>query len=314
MARAHAAAALHMGLSPLAVCRSNASAERFAAATGVSCQAVDLDTYLAGVTRPSAAIVAVTIDALLDCSVTLLERGVRKILVEKPAAVEVSQIIRLAEVATAMGADVYVAYNRRFYNSVTTARSMISDDGGATSAKFDFTERADLIGALPHSTIVKNNWLLANSSHVIDLAFFLAGAPSALDARTVGALPWHPAGARFVGSGITEDGALFSYHADWEAPGRWSVDVRTRRRRLILEPLEELRVQTAGAFTVAPVEISAEPAGLKPGILGQLRAFLGQGDTASLVTIQAHAQRATSVYEAICARTNTAEQNCNPPQ
>ena len=39
--------------------------------------------------------------------------------------------------------------------------------------------------------------------------------------------------ALVAGAGVTENGALFSYHANWEAPGRWSVEIMTKKRRLM---------------------------------------------------------------------------------
>jgi hypothetical protein len=59
---------------------------------------------------------------------------------------------------------------------------------------FDFTEWPGSVRAFACSEAVKRNWSFANSSHVMDLAFFLGGFPASLDGRRAGAgdLDFHP--------------------------------------------------------------------------------------------------------------------------
>ena len=54
-------------------------------------------------------------------------------------------------------------------------------------------------------------------------------------------ISWHPSASGFVGSGVTDNGVLFSYISNWDCPGRWSVEIITNKRRFILSPLEELK-------------------------------------------------------------------------
>lgn len=300
MARAHGLAAkARSDLTVTGLCRSTSSAEAFTGATGIACGSGGLAALVETAERPTHAIVAVPVETLLEVTLGLIEMGVRRILVEKPAGLDASELTALADRAAAGRADVHVAYNRRFYPSVERAKAIIEEDGGPTSLRFDFTERSDLVAVGALSPEVKRNWVLANSSHVIDLAFFLAGDPIELDARIAGSLPWHPDASRFVGSGTTDRGAAFSYHADWDAPGRWSVDVRTRRRRLLLEPMEELKVQMVGSFAVDSLEIEKDPDGLKPGVSRQLEAFLDDTRRGSLVTIAEQARRVERIYDPI---------------
>jgi hypothetical protein len=136
---------------------------------------------------------------------------------------------------------------------------------------------------------ILNNWFLANSSHVVDLAFHLGGPPASVDARVTGTLDWHPAGATFAGSGRTERGALFSYLADWSAPGRWGVEIRTPKRRLILQPLESLKIQEHGSFTVREVPPDDLDTRFKPGLYRQMKAFLSdRPETTALPSMSEH--------------------------
>jgi predicted dehydrogenase len=269
--------------------RGEESAKKFEGAFGVEAKRGGVAKALAG-GRPERAIVAVSFDELAPATSALLEAGVSRILVEKPAGVAAGDVQELSKLADKKRAQVFVAYNRRFYASVLEAERIIGEDGGVASFHFDFTEWSHVIAPSTQPKGAKENWLLANSSHVIDLAFFLGGRPAELVGRRAGRLDWHPSAARYAGSGKTEQGALFSYQADWEAPGRWGVDLRTRKRRLILQPLEELRVQKLGSTAIEPAPLDdALDKGYKPGLYRQTEAFLS-GQDARLKTLAEQAR------------------------
>lgn len=221
---------------------------------------------------PPLAIVAVAETELAGAVRHLLGRGARAVLVEKPGALSVHGLDGIA------GDAVFVGYNRRFLPSTRRARELVADDGGAVATVFDFTEIEERVLSdarrrdLPR--IVLERWGIANSLHVIDLAFHLGGEPSRLSAHRTGSLPWHPAGAVFAGSGELVSGGLFSYQATWSGVGRWSVELTTRKRKLVLRPLETLTQQLHGLQAPESLEIVPEPDGVKPGLAGQARAFL----------------------------------------
>ena len=269
----------------------------FAAKTGVEPLSGGLIAAFARlVTCPQSAIVTVDVEQLASVTEYLLIRGVRRILVEKPAGLNAAEIAATARLAKQKGAEVFVAYNRRFYASTQKARELIVADGGVTSFFFEFTEWSHQIATLPTPKPVKRQWFLCNSSHVCDLAFFLCGGPSELSTHSKGALDWHPAGAQFVGCGVSVTGAPFSYHSNWESAGRWGVEICTRKRRLYLRPLEALSEQMRGDLVLAPVPLDDRlDKEFKPGIYEQTRAFLG-GNDAGLLPIEDHARCAAEVY------------------
>ena len=241
---------------------------------------------------PDAAVVAVGAEALASTTSELLEAGVKRILVEKPGALTTAEIDDVQSRVAAAGAEVFIGYNRRAYASVRAARDLIEADGGVTSVVFEFTEWAHRIGPLVKAPGVKERLVLGNSTHVIDLAFYLGGLPTELNALVAGGLEWHPSGSVFVGSGVTESGALFSYHADWTAPGRWSVEVLTRQNRYILRPMEQLQVTRLGSVSVEPVALEDEIDHVfKPGLHEQVVAFLGGASTVRLCTLEEQCQQ-----------------------
>lgn len=266
--------------------RGKESAQLFSKQTGLDVISGGIHEYLTKEKEiPEFAIVAVNVEHLAEVTIALLDFGVKNILVEKPAGLNYGEIVQVEAKAKQKNANVYTAYNRRFYASVIHAKKMIQEDQGILSFNFEFTEWSHLIEKLKKENMVKQEWLLANSSHVIDLAFYLGGTPVEMNCHKSGCLTWHERGAVFVGAGKTNHDALFSYHANWMAPGRWGVEVMTSKHRFILRPLEKLQVQNIG-------EISAETVlfddsldiQFKPGIYREVEAFLA-GKAAALCKI-----------------------------
>lgn len=284
MAKAHAAPLKKLGVDFMALSRGEESARRFTEETGQPATAGGLASWLAANQAPARAVVATPIVDLASTTRKLIDAGCRDILLEKPAAVDAAGIVALARYAETHRARVMVAYNRRYYASVMAARTMIHQEGGAQSLYFEFSEVADKVGALPYDPAVLANWELANSTHVLDTAFFLAGKPTVIQGRIAGGLPWHPRGSRWVGSGRTEVGADFAYFADWDAPGRWGIEVNTYQTRYVLRPMEALQVQRRGSFQLEPVGLDDEMDRVfKPGLYRQMKAWLAGGDENSIL-------------------------------
>ena len=147
MARFHALAAREMGWRVEAVTRSAATAEAFAAETWAEAASGGLEAWLSGRTPPAHVVVAVGVEGLAEATSAVIRAGARRILLEKPGGIDADEIGALADLAEEHGAEVLLAYNRRFYPAVEAARAIVAEDGGATSLRFDFTELAHAIGA-----------------------------------------------------------------------------------------------------------------------------------------------------------------------
>lgn len=276
--------------------RGATGCERFREATGVEAEPLGLDQAEQDRPLPDAAIVAVGEAQLGKAVGRLIDLGVKKILVEKPGGATGAEVSALADRATRAGCDIRVAYNRRFHASTLKAQEIIREDGGVRCVHFEFTEWSHRIGPLEKEPGVKEEWFLHNSTHVVDLAFYLGGWPAELHAHAAGSLPWHRH-ARYVGSGITEMGALFSYFADWEGPGRWGVEIITPQHRLIFRPLEKLQIQKIGSIEINPVAIDDSlDTQFKPGFYHQVEAFLDA--PTQLLSIQEQAKH-VAVYDRI---------------
>jgi predicted dehydrogenase len=229
--------------------------------------------------RADAAIVATPVECLADVARDLMALGVSRLLVEKPAALSVGQGEALLRAQEHYGAQVKVAYNRRFYTSVRTARNMIAASGERVSSIFfEFTEWPHVIEALHAPGPSLARLALTNSTHVIDLAFSIDSLPVVERSLFVqhGALAWHSAGSIFHGAGTTATPTPFSYIANWKAPGRWGVEWMTTSTRYIFRPLESLHiVRNCRTEVEAVTRDNDDDVRFKPGFLRQAEEFLG---------------------------------------
>jgi predicted dehydrogenase len=255
MAQQYAPILLDLKLEFDVVCQSPISATNFEEKTNHPCFSGGLENHLSETaSHYKKAIVTTGVEALLQSTITLIKAGVKDILVEKPGGMNEEEINLLAHISAEHNANVFIAYNRRFYASVLKAKELIQQDGGILSGNFEFTEWAHTIEPLLKAPGVKENWFLANSTHVVDLGFHLMGKPQEMASFAAGELNWHKP-AIFSGAGKTKNNVLFSYRANWLSPGRWGVEVLTAKRKLIFQPMEKLFEQLHGSVAVNEVSI-----------------------------------------------------------
>lgn len=289
-----------LGKEFTAIGRGEASANVFEIQTSHQAVYGGLTQFLATKPAlPTSVIVAVGVGELSATTIELLEYGVRQILLEKPGFGYLKEIDLTVEQAKCYDATIVLAYNRRFYSSVFKAEEIIKADGGVSSFNFEFTEWSHILENNPNIKPINLETLLVNnSSHVIDTAFFLGGQPKELCAFHSGAgeLKWHPSGSKYAGAGVADNGALFSYQGNWTAPGRWVVEILTKKHRLYFKPMEMLQIQEIGSVTVSPVEIDNHlDVDFKPGIYLQLKAFLA-GDYSRFCTIKQQKEHIDNYY------------------
>lgn len=286
MAQAYAQVLKAIGANFTVIGRGTKSAEAFETVIGIKPKTEGLDHFMR--THPAdfdKAIIATGVESLRQVASQLVKWGIKEILVEKPGALNISEVNALYEETKHLPVRILVAYNRRFYAAVQRLREIIVEDGGVTSFNFEFTEWAHVIEPLQRLPGVKDNWFFLNSTHVVDTAFFLGGHPVEMATYTTGQLSWHPVSV-FAGAGISDKGALFSYQANWSSAGRWGVEILTPKHRLYLRPMEKLQIQDVGSIEIRPVEIDDElDIEFKPGIYRQVKAFLA-GDYTDMLSLE----------------------------
>ena len=256
--------------------RGESSAKIFQQKTGITPIVGGLKDFLSQSPKaPSHAIISVGTEGLADQTLLLLNFGVKNILIEKPGSLYLEQLKEISALSKSLKNNVFIAYNRRFYKSVDEAKSIISNDGGLLSFSFEFTELSHIIKDLEKADGVKDNWVIDNSSHVIDLAFFIGGFPRDISTNVYRKLDWHSSGSIFIGNGLTKNNIPFSYHSNWESPGRWNIELMTQNYRLIFSPIEKLKIIKKGSFEIEDhiCDYSIDEK-YKAGIFKQTKAFL----------------------------------------
>lgn len=300
MAISHAQVLKGMDLKFIVVGRGKQSAKSFQEETKINVITGGIDKWLSeNKEYPKYVIVAVTGTQLGKVTRTLIKHGIKNILLEKPGGLDNNDIKSVAENAKKSNTNIFLGYNRRFYASALKAKEIIEEDGGVNSYYFEFTEWPHTIVPLKKDPEVKKRWVLHNSTHVIDLAFYLGGEPEEIHSYLRGGFDWHPDGSIFTGAGVSKGGALFSYHSNWDAPGRWGVEILTQKHRLIFRPLEKLQIIKLKSVALEEVKIDDQlDIKYKPGLYRQLKAFL-EGDSSNFINIHQHAAR-LEVFNIIC--------------
>lgn len=234
------------------------------------------------------AINAVNVSFLKKTTISLIKKGLKQILLEKPGDLYIEGLKELKLFADQYGAKISIAYNRRFYMSVNTLLKEAQADGGVQSVHFEFTEWIHTISPEMYDSESLKKWIISNSSHVIDTVFAITGLPLEIHAVVRGKkqISWHPSGSLFIGSGIGKNDIPFTYHSNWGSAGRWAIEVLTEKRRFYLKPMEKLQVQLKGKVSIDEFLIEDElDQNFKPGLYRQTLAFLNH-NYASLVSLE----------------------------
>ena len=134
-----------------------------------------------------------------------------------------------------------------------------------------------------------------------ELVFNSLSNPIEMTCLAKDAIDWHKP-SNFAGAGRTDKGALFSYQANWDAPGRWAVELLTSNRRIYLKPMEQLQLQDKGSVKVYPVEIDDHlDKEFKPGLYLETKAFL-EKDSIRLCSLQQQLEHVKYIYNKILCK------------
>jgi len=274
MARQYATALSRMKVRDVVVVsKSDSKAAELCGEFGFRCLTGGYEKHLAGMKKMDLVIVATPIDHLLPSAMLAVKHGQQNILVEKPGSLY-SQELASAARKVKKGQQIRVAYNRLAYPNLHKLKELAEKEGGITSCRFTFTEWVHTIDFTKEKKEVYARWGIANSLHVISMAFELAGMPKEMSAYRQGGFRWHPSGSVFAGAGITDRGATFSYHADWNSAGRWGVEVMTEENAYRLMPLEELYVCKKGSVNWEKVPFEIGFPDVKQGVAEEIAIML----------------------------------------
>jgi predicted dehydrogenase len=185
------------------------------------------------------------------------------ILMEKPIGLDVPDAEDIDKVVKAKAARVFVGLNRRTLSSTQAVLADLADDPGPRFIHVQDQQSLDTARQIGHIAAVVDNWMYANSIHLVDyIAAF--GRGSIRDVTPI--VRWNPKTPTVVIAKVAFDsGDVALYEGIWNGPGPWACTVTTPRRRWELRPLEKAVFQNAGERKLNPVEPHAWDADFKPG-------------------------------------------------
>jgi predicted dehydrogenase len=263
--------------------RTSARAEALAAEFNIPvvCNSVD-ELY----TKTNANLVVVTVPELAANSV--IHACIEYpwiLLVEKPAGYNLADAEEIEAAAQAKSSRVYVALNRRFYSST---QKVLTDLKAMDGTRFiHVQDQEDQKRALQagQPQVVVENWMYANSVHVIDY-FTLFGRGQITSVTPV--VAWNPDTPWIVIAKIQfTSGDIGLYEGIWDGPGPWFVSINTPEKRWEMRPLEQAAYQLAGQRKLEVMEPHSWDQQFKPGLrlMAEQAVFAAQGSETELPTL-----------------------------
>ena len=206
------------------------------------------------------------------------------ILMEKPVGLDLADAEDIAAAAKAKKAKVFVGLNRRTLSSTQAVLADLADDQGPRFIHVQDQQSLDVARQIGHAPQVVDNWMYANSIHLVD---YIPALGRGKITEVTPVVRWNPKAPTVVVAKVAFDsGDVALYEGIWNGPGPWACTVTTPRRRWELRPLEKAAFQNAGERKQNPVEPHAWDAEFKPGFRLQaeqvVSALRGNGDATGL--------------------------------
>jgi predicted dehydrogenase len=207
-------------------------------------------------------------------------------LIEKPAGYNMTDAEEIESAARAKSRRAYVALNRRHYGSTQAVVADLPNLPGPRLIKVQDQESVAAAIQAGQPKLVVENWMFANSIHLIDY-FVLLGRGKITEVEPV--IRWDPQHPRYVAARVSFDsGDVGLYEAIWDGPGPWAVSVNTPEKRWEMRPLEKASYQLSGKRILESVEDDVWDTQFKPGLRRQaeLAVLAAFGQPTELPTLQ----------------------------
>ncbi len=205
-----------------------------------------------------------------------------KILVEKPIGYNYEQAKEISAIVGKNYRNVFAALNRRQYSVTVEVINQLSKVSGSRIVIVNDQEDPENALADKKPLPVVENWMYANSIHLIDyFTLFCRGALTSVN-RIV---PWKGIRSEFVLCELEYDsGDKGVYSAYWNRPSPWSVSISTKEKWWEIRPLEACMSISRSSRVPDPIAKSRWDIEFKPGLRLQADKFIRhlKGDNVNL--------------------------------
>jgi predicted dehydrogenase len=227
------------------------------------CKSVD-DLYMQS--KPDVIVIAITETAVEDL-VDEIAHYPWVVLFEKPVGLDYEQSKRISDKIDLFGMQAIVALNRRFYSSTRQLVHDLANTQGTRLIQVNDYESLSIAKSFNYAEIIINNWMYANSVHLIDYFCFL-GRGKIEKVNVIQS--WNQKSLMPVIAHITyESGDQGIYHGIWHGPGPWSVSIVTESDYFEMRPLEQLAKRSSQEKTLHLYPQSSHDLNFKPGLYEQ---------------------------------------------
>ena len=159
-------------------------------------------------------------------------------LIEKPIALSVKECISLNKLSSKHKHRFFVALNRRFFSSTKILKKKLSKINNKRVVTVFDQENTINAKKSGHSVKVINNWMFANSIHLIDyFNIFCRGNYTSIKKEKL-SLGYNQ--SVLICRILYDSGDIGVYHAYWNRPAPWKVTVSCSNFFYILSPIEKL--------------------------------------------------------------------------
>ena len=188
-------------------------------------------------------------------------------LIEKPVGIDARQNKKILSLKKNKNFFSFIALNRRFYSSVISTNKILENDSSKRIIKIFDQENIIIPKKNNVPKKVTNNWMYANSIHMLDFVFIF-GRGKIKKIKTLNKKNY--LSKKTISSRIEfTSGDIVDYYCTWNRPAPWSVQISTEKYFLELKPIEKLSYLTDQNRKWINVGISKNDKEFKPGIFLQ---------------------------------------------
>jgi len=194
-------------------------------------------------------------------------RGI--VLIEKPLGInheETKQIIKILEKNKD---NCFVALNRRFYENILYVKKKLDNDKSKKIISVIDQENTINAKKYGHKQKVIDNWMFANSVHLIDLLLYFSNS-TVLKITTYKKIIKKE--KMIISKIYFKNRSIGIYYSMWNRPGPWSVNISTSKYFYNFSPLEQLEYRNLNnTKKIAKLSVATD---FKPGFKNMVNTIL----------------------------------------
>lgn len=242
---------------------------------GYNIDLIPIDAFEMEFLVGSGVVISLPIRSQIDVYYQVIEFKPNFVLLEKPGSFDLLGLRNIEKGHRELTKTTYVGYNRRFFRSVTALKKILESDQ-IYSITVDWSENISRLLSMVSDEHVLENWHLANSCHMFDLAMFLSGSEkySLKYGYVNGQSKFNSLPGRGLFHMTSNNSVSVELKFNFMQSGSWFAEVVSSSGRYRLAPLESLARFDERSFSYQPIKIEDNDGSLKEGFFEQARASL----------------------------------------